>query len=582
MRHHEEAQRLDAAFGDARDEHNPYGFQAIVARDERATFPDALCAAARRAHLHSVYLPSRLGGTLRTFDHALTLVRTAARRDLAVMPGTMFSITATMAVLTGGTPEQQRKVAGLVLRGAAIGFAFSERHAGSDVMASTCRLTPDGEDFRLTGEKWMVGLGQRCEALYVLARTGERGPGAFTAVLLDRAGLPAGTAEPSCPVRTSGMRGIDFTDYRFHECPVPRAAVVGGIGTGLDAVLRAQQVVRMMSAAGNLGCADTALRTTLDFANERMVGRRRLIETQPARRELALAAAAMLAVDVTALAAARSLHAAPEHFVVPASVVKRIATEESEALIARCAAVLGARSVIAAGPTGIVQKAQRDNAIVRVIETSPVGNLRMISAQVPLIAGSTGTGPQTTNGNHSPTETIFNLDDELPEFQPAALDLTTRGHDHVIGALAAVAGPAKAAMAESEDRTARRCAELVGDLEAELRALGDAGDPLELAERFCQLHAAAACVHLWWFNRDEPLYDQPPGSTGWLAGCLSYLLARARHTDVRHSAEDAAGALEVVLHLHARNRLFSAVPVQLTGAPTGQPSDQLVGPRQGG
>ena len=49
----------------------------------------------------------------------------------------------------------------------------------------------------------------------------------------------------------------------------------------------------------------------------------------------------VFAVDVTAITAARSLHVAPQHFVVPASVVKRIATEESEALIDRCAAVLG-------------------------------------------------------------------------------------------------------------------------------------------------------------------------------------------------------------------------------------------------
>lgn len=581
MRINYEAERLDAEFGDPTERHNPYGFEAIVARDERGAFPDTLCAAARKAHLHTVFLPSDLGGSLRSFDHALTLVRTAARRDLAVMPGTMFSISAAMAVLVGGSPEQQRQIAYLIVRGGSIGFALSERHAGSDVMAGTCRLEPDGSGgsggFRLTGEKWMVGLGERCDALFVLGRTGERGPGAFTAVLLDRAALPPGAAEPSEPVRTSGMRGIDFTDYSFRDCPVPRDAVVGEVGTGLDTALRAQQVVRMMSAAGNLGCADTALRTVLDFANERTVGRKRLLDTQPARRELALAAAAMLAVDVTAITAARSLHVAPQHFVVPASVVKRIATEESEALIDRCAAVLGARSVIAAGPTGIVAKAKRDNAIVRVIDTSPVGNLRTIAAQVPLISngpvanGQGANGPAATAGNgHRPgtdrTEQIFDLDRELPDFAPAELDLTTRGHDYVVATLPMVAGQARAVLADADDRAGRRAAELIGDLEAELRALpGGHGDPLDTAERFCDLYAAAACVHLWWFNRAEPLYGQPPGSAGWLAGCLAYLLARARRTDVRHAAEDAAGALEAVLDLHARGRLFSVVPVRLAG-----------------
>lgn len=591
MRHHGEAERLDAAFADPRDRHNPYGFQAIVARDERGVFPESLCAAARRARLHSVYLPARLGGTLRTFDHALTLVRTAARRDLAVMPGTMFSISAAMAVLVSGSQRQQEKVAEIVLRGGAIGFALSERHAGSEVMAGTVRLTPDGDGFRLSGEKWMVGLGDRCDALYVIARTGERGPGAFTGVLLDRAELPNGCAEPSVPVPTSGMRGIEFSDFRFRDCPVPHDTVVGEVGTGLDTALRAQQVVRMMSAAGNLGCADTALRTTIDFALERTIGHRRLLDVQPARRELALAAAAMLAVDVTALAAARALHAAPEHFVLPASVVKRIATVESEALIERCSAVLGARAVIAAGPTGIVQKARRDNAIVRVIDTSAVGNLRTVAAQVPLIAGHTnGNGNSNGNGSRPRTELIFDLDLELPEFEPTALDLSTRGHDHVIGTLATVAAPARTELARSTEPTARRAAELVADLEAEVRALADPTDPLATAERFCHLYAAAACVHLWWFNRAEPLYGRPPGSAGWLAGCLSYLLARARRTDARHTAEDATGALDAVLHLHAQDRLFSAVPVRLaaatrSGEPVEAPSDQtgqLVGPRQGG
>ncbi len=76
---YESAERLDRALRDPTDPHNPFGYRAAVARDQRGAFPDALCAVARGAELHTSYLPRELGGTLDSFDEALTLVRTVAR-----------------------------------------------------------------------------------------------------------------------------------------------------------------------------------------------------------------------------------------------------------------------------------------------------------------------------------------------------------------------------------------------------------------------------------------------------------------------------------------------------------------------
>jgi len=577
---YEAAEQLDLAFCDPTDGHNPFGFRAAVARDVRGAFPDVLCAVARRSGVHTSYLPERHGGTLRAFDEALTVVRTVARRDVAIMPASMISITAAYAVLIGGSPEQGRAVSDLVRRGGTIGFAMTEEDSGSDVLAGTCRLDPDpdGDGYLLTGDKWMVGLGIRCDALLVVARTGERGPGAFTAVLLDRSALPPGTAEPSEPVPTPGMRGIDFAHYRFDRCPVPADAVVGEVGTGLDAALRAQQVVRTMSAAGNLACADTALRVALDFALHRTVGGVALVDVPYPRRDLALAAAALLAIDVTALAAARALHVAPGRFVVPASVVKRVATEESGALIARCAAVLGARSVVADGPTGVLQKVRRDNAVVRYFDTGPVGNLRTIAAQLPLIAKAAKAAENRTEDEPDDLAAVFDLRRPLPELRPTDLDLTTRGRDDVVAGLPAVAARARKELSRRDDPAAARAAELVAELDGELAALldqvGEAApaDLLDLAERFCLLHAAASAVHLWWFNRTDDLFGHPAGDAGWLTGCLAYLLARALapdpHADARAATDDAGFALDVVLRLHAENRLFSAVPVRLCGPAT--------------
>src|SRR5690606_14521317 len=105
----------------------------------------------------------------------------------------------------------------------AVGFALTEADHGSDLLANGCRLEPDGAGgYRLWGAKWLVGLGDRADALLVCARTGRRGPGAFTLVLLE------GPVVAQCRTgvrRSSGMRGIGLAGFEFAGVPVPASAL---------------------------------------------------------------------------------------------------------------------------------------------------------------------------------------------------------------------------------------------------------------------------------------------------------------------------------------------------------------------
>ncbi|MEV4611694.1 acyl-CoA dehydrogenase family protein [Kitasatospora sp. NPDC049258] len=554
---------LELLLGDPGDPAGPYGFAAAVRRDERGEFPAELAGVLREAGFHLDHLPAEWGGGFESFDRSLLLVRTAARRDLNVMPATMFSITAATCVRLHGSPEQHRRVAELLRRGGSVGFALSEAGHGSDLLANTARLEPDGEGWRLSGEKWMVGLGQRCEAMYVVARTGERGPGAFTAVLLD---LAADThrLDRGAWVPTSGMRGIDFAHPRFDRLPVAREQLVGRPGEALEVAVKAQQVVRLMSTAGSLGCADTALRLTLDFATERRTGRALLVDTPYQRRELAIASAALLAADAVALVAARGIHVAPEQFSVWGCAAKHVVAEAVEDAIARCGATLATRSVLRTeGPGGgLFQKLQRDAALVRVVDTSTLANLRSFAGQLPALAAAAGQG-----GDPQAARTVFAPDEPLPPYDPARLDLNARGRDLPTGTLAAVAGPAARALAEAGAPVAAALAEqllaAVRGLPEEVAAAGAGTGAIDLAERFAWLHAAACCLQLWWAGRHLPLHGQKPGAADWLTACLGYLLARADQRPVRRAAEQLLPALDVLLDLRADHRLFSAVPVPL-------------------
>ncbi|MFF4764729.1 hypothetical protein [Streptomyces sp. NPDC001292] len=207
------------------------------------------------------------------------------------------------------------------------------------------------------------------------------------------------------------------------------------------------------------------------------------------------------------------------------------------------------------------QKLQRDSAVVRVIDASPYANLRSYCGQLPTLLAATGTpGPEALRQ-------IFTLDAELPPYEPGRLDLVTRGADPVLGGLPTVAASARAALDDDTSDLVARLADAVTGLPHEAgtaRRPGAEPNALaDLAERYAWLHGAAACVHLWWANRDRPLYGGEPGATGWLRAVLAYVLARAEGTDPRRHGPHLLPALDVLAALREQDELFTAVPVRL-------------------
>ncbi|MFF8033512.1 MULTISPECIES: acyl-CoA dehydrogenase family protein [unclassified Streptomyces] len=563
------AEDVEELLGDPGDPANPYGFAAAVARDEADAHPDELCGALVSAGFHLNYLPREWGGAFDSFDRGLTLVRAAARRDVNVMPGTMFGIIAATCLQLHGSDRQRERVARILTGGGSVGFALTEAGHGSDLLAGEVRLDGDG---RLHGEKWMVGNGMRCDAVYVVARTGERGPGAFSAYLLD-ADAEGLVREPA--PRTGGMRGVDTARLRFTGVPVPADALVGKVGEGLEVAILAQQAVRLMSMAGSLGCADTALRLTLGFAAGRRVAGTPLLEAPHSRRELAVASAALLAADTVALAAARGVHVVPEVFSVWAPAAKHVVAEACDELMRRCAGVLATRSVLRerAPGSGLFQKLQRDTAVVRVIDASPLANLRSYAAQIPAL-----TGRDEVPEPDVPRR-IFDLGAELPPYEPTRLDMVARRADPVLHGLGEIAGAVRAELTDPRAAAlVRRLADAVAALGIEAASARRRGaDPnalADVAERYAWLHAAAACVHLWWANRHRPLYGDEPGSAGRLRAVLSFLLARAGGTDPRRHGPDLLPALDTADALRRGNRLMTALPVPLAPAAS-RPSHPL-------
>jgi alkylation response protein AidB-like acyl-CoA dehydrogenase len=105
--------------------------------------------------------------------------------------------------------------------------AFSEPDAGSDLASLRTRLEPDGDNWRLTGQKVWASYGHISQRSVLLARSGGPGHRGLTMVLvdLDQPGVEVR------PIRTESG-GNHFSEIFLDGAVVPGDRIVGELGGG--------------------------------------------------------------------------------------------------------------------------------------------------------------------------------------------------------------------------------------------------------------------------------------------------------------------------------------------------------------
>lgn len=551
-----EAERLEELLGDAHNRVNPFGFNAACAGSAAASFPEVFRRfVVEHADLHLAFVPAEAGGTDASFYQTMMRVRVCARRDVAVMPATMFSITAMTCLLLSGSEEQIGEGVAILRRGGAIGFALSEPDHGGDVLSSECVMVRAGSGWALTGEKWMVGLGTRSEAIYLVARSGGRGPAAFSGVLLEGDALRGARAGETV---SSGMRGIDFARLSLQGVQVAVESVVGEIGKGLEAAIRALQVVRVVGTSANVACNDTLLRTVFEHVGHRTIGGQSILRQARVEQDLGVALAFHVAADIAVLFASRALHVVPEAQAPLSAIVKRIACEGTAEVIARCSDVLGTRSVVHDGVGELFIKVKQDAEVLRYVDTGPEATRRTLSTHVTTLLKA---GDPVECGLR--VDALTDLAATLPAWEPKKMRLASRSPSDVLVAFDDRRSSLGAALPP-------KLAHLVDDVADEIEqvrtvAAQPNGSPVEVADRLAAVHTAALCLLFWHGNRDRDLYGCEPGDSTWLAAAVGVCLSMSRGARPHLGRDDAAAVVAMGADLVRRHCLLTAATVRLGG-----------------
>ncbi|MCN9242395.1 acyl-CoA dehydrogenase family protein [Streptomyces sp. RY43-2] len=571
------AEEFDRFLGDPDDPDEVFSYARCADLDEREEFPADICRRFQEWGLPDQYVPVEHGGGLRDYEQVLQLIRTVARRDLTCAVGHGKTYLGGVCVWVAGSAEQGARLGADIMAGVPVALGLTERAHGSDLLAGEVRTddtTADtGDHWLVSGEKWLINNATRGSLLSLLTRTRpEAGPRGFSVLLVDKRRLDTDTYRHLPKIRTHGIRGADISGIAFDGARVPRGALVGEEGAGLEIVLKALQLTRTMCAALSLGAGDHGLRLGLDFAEQRELYGRRLIDLPQARHVLTGAAADVLLHEAVALVAARAVQTQTAELGVTAAVTKYLLPTGTDQVLADLAGLLGARAFLKSGhPYGRFQKVARDHRLVGLFDGNTLVNLNSLINQFRSLARGFRRGTGDTAGS----DTACDLGAPLPPLDPAKLSLVARHGSGVMARLASCVeevtrragpNPALAPVAEAARRLFAVTTAVHADMEEYQGALTDVPPAaFEVARRYTLCWAGAACLGLWTRSVDQVRDDPRTGPLWrdglWLHTALDRLLVRLGEPAAadRETYEALLGTLRAA---RSSGRLFSLLPQQ--------------------
>ncbi|WP_121970528.1 acyl-CoA dehydrogenase family protein [Leptolyngbya sp. BC1307] len=585
------AEQLEQALGNPNQPDSLMSFQHTAELDEAEQFPHDEIAWLYQWGLQNYYIPTECGGKFTSFEEFVAFVRVLARRDLNI---SIAFTTLFWSFLTwmAGNEAQKEKLSRLMREDqVAMCLSYSERGHGSDLVGGSVIATKTEGGYVLNGEKWPINRATISGITFVLARTAvEGGNRGLSLFMVDKSELNPSQYYNLPKIKTHGIRAADMSGIGFSDCFIPTSTLIGREGEGLELALKGFQITRALCAAFSQGAADTSMRTTLNFAVNRRLYNKTVIDMPHARRTLTHAFTDMLICDCVNIGAARGFHVAPGQFSVWSAVDKYFVPVTLEQVMKDTSVVLGSRFYMRdEHDAGVFQKMLRDSAIISMFDGSSVVNLHALILQRRQLAKArVRRKPEKLEALKARLAQSFSLDQPVPTFDATKLELISRGADDVMQGLENTLAQLEALKVNTSDPTLDQAVlsqvlefgqVILEELNAQDELITQSAfehgheqsfESFDLAKQYCRLHAAIACILMWMHNRQrnrEALGDF--FSRGeWLVLSLHRLLSHFRMALERPPEAYYENVAQELLRLHQEDKMFSIVPFQLAKSST--------------
>ncbi|GAA1031138.1 MULTISPECIES: acyl-CoA dehydrogenase family protein [Amycolatopsis] len=234
--------------------------------DKAAKLRPQLVADLASMGLTGLRIPERHGGQEASAVVAGMAAEEVARGDFNAAYLIIVSALVSDILTRNATEQQQAAWLPPIASGEVVpAFCITEPGHGTDAAKLEMKAEPDGDGWRLTGEKTSITLGMSADVALVLARTGgpgARGVSAFW-VELDDAYVSRAAFDDL------GSRAIGRASLHFDGLPVAKEALVGGEGQGFVSVMQGFDYSRAIIGLACLGAAQVSLDEALQWSRDR-------------------------------------------------------------------------------------------------------------------------------------------------------------------------------------------------------------------------------------------------------------------------------------------------------------------------
>lgn len=341
-------------------------------RDEEGRFEEGLIEKLSSMGLFGTYIPEQYGGagqdcvtyamTVEELSRACgaTGILVSAHHSLAVDP-----------ILNFGTEQQKQKYLPKMASGEWIGcFSLTEPGSGSDAGAARCMAVETDDGWVINGTKNFVTNGADAHVTVLFAVSDPDNPKRRMSAFIVEKGTPGFTLGKL--EKKVGIKASSTAELIFEDCRLPKDALLGERGKGLNIALATLDGGRIGVAAQAVGISQAALDCARDYANTRVqfdrpIGTFQAIQWKLADMAVAIAGARLLTYR------AAWLKQNKQPFGVEAAMAKLYASEVSNRVTDAAIQVYGGYGYCADYPA---ERLMRDARITELYEgTSEIQRL---------------------------------------------------------------------------------------------------------------------------------------------------------------------------------------------------------------
>ncbi|EME83407.1 uncharacterized protein MYCFIDRAFT_64665 [Pseudocercospora fijiensis CIRAD86] len=330
--------------------------------DYNDKYPGDLHAALAKDGWIGIALPENLGGSGLGISEATMMLQTIAESG-AGMAGAQSihaNVYATQPVAKFATEEQRGRFLSKIISGEwRTCFGVTEPNTGLETLKLKTTATPDGDGYRITGQKIWITNAQVAQKMVLLCRTTPIEEVKKSSEGLSMLYIDLNKDDPGLEIkkiRKMGGRAVDANQVFFDNYYVPKDSLIGEEGKGFKQILHGMNAERCLLAGEALGLGYAALKKATSYAKERVVFGRPIGQNQAIQHPLASAFMQLEAAKLLTYHAARLYDQSspdnPEYDDTITQHAVGVAANSAKYVAAEAAYVACERSVMSMGGMG--------------------------------------------------------------------------------------------------------------------------------------------------------------------------------------------------------------------------------------